>query len=756
MSAVNRAAIIDRRLVQLLENWDGRSERTQDLGAAVSASSRLTGRGLLDLIDSQFQSRHLDFEARELKAKNVGFYTIGSNGHEGNAAVAAALRPDDPAFLHYRSGAFFCQRAKQSPGQTPAFDVILGMVAAREDPIAGGRHKVFGSAPLWIPPQTSTIASHVPKSVGAAIALERMKRLGIRTPVPDDAIVVCSFGDASANHSTALGGINHALHEWFRGRPVPILFVCEDNGIGISVPTPDGWIEDAYGDRNGLAYVFADGLDLVDAYDASVDAVAWCREKRQPTFLHVKCVRLLGHAGSDVETEYHTRAEIEAVEARDPLLESCRIALENGIATAQDLLTMYEQTRANVSAAGREASTRPPLRDAADVMRPLDLAHAPLDAVAREAARSDYGAARERAFGAAGLPERAKKPRHLAVMISLCLRDLMAKHPEMIVFGEDVGKKGGVYHATDGLQEAFGDDRCFDTLLDEQSILGMGIGAGHLGMLPVPEIQYLAYYHNAEDQIRGEAGSLQFFSNGQYSNPMVVRIAGFGYQKGFGGHFHNDNSIAALRDVPGIVIAAPSRGDDAVEMLRTALALAKVDGRVVLFLEPIALYMTKDLHENGDELWSCHFPAPGSAAPFRSARVHGDGRAAELSIVTFANGVHLSLRAARILEKEHGVRARVCDLRWLQPMDVATICSEARACGRVLVVDETRATGGMSEGIFTALVENLGADAPRMARCAALDTYVPLGNAWKYVLPSVEGVIASALALVKQPAGVGG
>src|SRR6185503_10958242 len=134
---------IDRNLVQFLENWSGKSERAADLGAPARPGSHLSRRGLLDLVDSQFQSRHLDFEARNLKARNVGFYTIGSTGHEGNAAIAAALRLDDPAFLHYRSGAFFCQRAKQVPGQTPVFDIILGLVASSEDPIAGGRHKVF-------------------------------------------------------------------------------------------------------------------------------------------------------------------------------------------------------------------------------------------------------------------------------------------------------------------------------------------------------------------------------------------------------------------------------------------------------------------------------------------------------------------------------------------------------------------------------------------------------------------------------------
>ena len=149
----------------------------------------------------------------------------------------------------------------------------------------------------------------------------------------------------------------------------------------------------------------------------------------------------------------------------------------------------------------------------------------------------------------------------------------------------------------------------FDTLLDEQSILGLALGAGVSGLLPIPEIQYLAYFHNAADQIRGEGATLQFFSNRQYRNPMVVRVAGYGYQKGFGGHFHNDNSIAAMRDIPGVVIASPARPDDAAAMLHTCAAAAKAAGVVCVFLEPIALYHTRDLYEDGDDGWLAPYPA---------------------------------------------------------------------------------------------------------------------------------------------------
>ena len=206
--------------------------------------------------------RHLDIEARSLKDRDEGYYTIASSGHEANAAVAAALRPTDPAFLHYRSGGFFVERARQVPGQTPIFDVLLSLTASSADPISGGRHKVFGSVPLGIYPQTSTIASHFPKSVGHAISLERAKHLGLPLPFPDDAIIVCSAGDASLNHSTALGATNAALWASYQNLPVPILFVCEDNGLGISVATPKEWIANRWSTQPGLSYFRADGLDL--------------------------------------------------------------------------------------------------------------------------------------------------------------------------------------------------------------------------------------------------------------------------------------------------------------------------------------------------------------------------------------------------------------------------------------------------------------------------------------------------------------
>src|SRR6266545_782303 len=310
--------MIDAHFIEAVSALTPGSARDHRL--PVREGSSLTGARCLELFDAQLASRHLDLAARWLRGQGKGFYTIASAGHEGNAAVAAALRRTDPALLHYRSGAFYLERAWQVPGQQPLRDVLLGVVAAAEEPIAGGRHKVFGHPDLAVIPQTSTIASHLPRAVGTVFAIERAKRLGVACAWPADAVVVCNFGDASVNHSTATGAINAACHGACQRLPLPLLLVCEDNGLGISVRTPEGWVRSAHGNRPGLRYLTADGCDLAEAYDAALQAVAWVRERRAPAFLHLRMVRFGGHAGSDAEVAYRTPGEIAADADRDPLV----------------------------------------------------------------------------------------------------------------------------------------------------------------------------------------------------------------------------------------------------------------------------------------------------------------------------------------------------------------------------------------------------------------------------------------------------
>ncbi|MCI5074864.1 thiamine pyrophosphate-dependent enzyme [Oricola sp.] len=679
--------------------------------------------------------RALDRKSRAMQAAGQGYYTIGSSGHEGMAAVAAALRPTDMAFLHYRDAAFQIQRAEQVPGQSITWDMLLSFACSSEDPISGGRHKVLGSKALNIPPQTSTIASHLPKAVGAAYSLGLARRHPPEhKALPDDAIIMCSFGDASANHSTAQGAFNTAQWTSYQSVPMPLLFVCEDNGIGISTKTPQGWISANFAHRPGLKYFSSDGLDIYDTYKVASEAAAYVRTRRKPAFLHMRTVRLYGHAGADVPTTYMRREEVEAEEANDPLLHSVRLLSETGALEPTAALAIYEETNSRVERVAEEAVTRPRLKTASEVM-------ASLIPPARACRPTNGPTAEARAETFGGDLKAMGEPQIMSRLINWALTDVMLAHGEIALMGEDVGRKGGVYGVTQKLIARFGSARVIDTLLDEQSILGLGIGLAHNGFLPIPEIQFLAYLHNAEDQLRGEAATLPFFSNGQYTNPMVVRIAGLGYQKGFGGHFHNDNSVAVLRDIPGLILACPSNGADAAMMLRECVRLTREEQRLVVFLEPIALYPMRDLHEAGDGGWLTRYPDPSERIGFGEVGQHGNGE--DLAILTFGNGAYLSRQAQKRLEAD-GIAARVIDIRWLSPLPEDAILEAVSGCRHVLVVDETRRTGGLAEALMTLLTERT--DVPH-ARLSAEDSFIATGPAYAATMPSADGIVAAARAL---------
>ncbi|MCV3270522.1 thiamine pyrophosphate-dependent enzyme [Roseobacter sinensis] len=688
----------------------------------------------LRLYRAQVTSRALDIQSRAMQKAGQGFYTIGSSGHEGMAAVAHALRVDDIAFLHYRDAAFQLARADQAGQPGMMRDMLLSFACSSDDPTSGGRHKVLGSKPLMIPPQTSTIASHLPKALGAAYSLGLARRQAPEhRALPEDGIAMVSFGDASVNHSTAQGTINAAGWTSVQGAALPLLMVCEDNGIGISTKTPPGWIKASLQHRPGLRYFEANALDLFETYAVASEAADYVRRQRKPALLHLRMVRLYGHAGADVATSYLPRAEVEAEEANDPLLHSARLLVQAGAASPDDLARIYDETLTAVAVEAAKVAERPHLTTAQDVMaslvpprRPCAATNGPDPETRAATFGSDMG--------------QMDSPQPMSRIINWALHDLMLTHPETLIMGEDVGRKGGVYGVTQKLQSRFGATRVIDTLLDEQSILGLAIGTAHNGFVPMPEIQFLAYLHNAEDQLRGEAATLPFFSRGQWTNPMVLRIAGLGYQKGFGGHFHNDNSLAVLRDIPGLVIACPSSGAEAAMMLRECHRLARDEQRVCVVVEPIALYPMRDLHDPGDGAWMTRYPAPDQRAALGEVGVHGQG--GDVAIVTYGNGYYLARQGQKLLQQD-GIATRVIDLRWLAPLPEAALLEAIKPCAHVLIVDECRRTGGQAEALM-ALMSEHGRTATRYT---AEDSFIATGPAYAATLPSRDGIVAAVRAL---------
>jgi len=703
--------------------------QTGQLPQAHSPVTTISDSMVSSWYNSQLLSRFADLESRRLQKQGKSFYTIGSAGHESNAAVAAALKITDPAFLHYRSGAFFLQRAHQKPGTQPLYDLMLSFCASAEDPISGGRHKVLGSLELNIPPQTSTIASHLPKAMGTAHAIAMSKRLKLAGTWPNDSVVLCSFGDASANHSTLLGALNSTAWAAYQGIPMPIMFVCEDNGIGISTRSPKGWIAQRVQSFQPIKYFYADGRDSQQVFLTAQAARQYIKKSGKPAILHLQTTRYFGHAGADAEVAYRDKYHIAADFENDVLLFSAAQLVKRGITSAPELANHAQSIKERVARVAEQASLRPRLTTAKAISSSVVAKARSGDAKVRSETSINQALAFDK--------RNMHTPQPLGKMLNWALHEIMQEHPNALIFGEDVAKKGGVYHVTHHLCEQFGPNRVMNTVLDEQTILGLAIGAAQQGFLPIPEIQFLAYMHNAEDQLRGEAATLPFFSNGQYDNPMVIRIAGLAYQKGFGGHFHNDNSFAVFRDIPGVIVMCPSNGRDAALLMHHAVDLAQRERRVVIMLEPIALYMARDLLQAGDNGWLFDYPSAKEAIPkLGQPTVHGSGK--KVAVISYGNGYYLSRQACAELQAEDQVR--IIDLRYLVPLAMDSVMPFIEECEKVLIVDECRQRGSLSEEIITYLQEHQPNLFSQVSRLTAEDCFIPLGKAAYDILPSANQI----------------
>jgi 2-oxoisovalerate dehydrogenase E1 component len=717
--SLERLRDLHRNMLERIERGPGPGQPPWDLDADLGRQ----------LFESMLLARHVDLAALALHRAGHGVYTITSSGHESNVVLGRLTRVTDPTLLHYRSSAFFLERARQRPQLDAVTDLCLSLVAARSDPASGGRHKVFGRKELGIIPQTSTIASHLPRAVGLALGLERGRGLGRDSSWPRDAIAVAGFGDASINHSSWLGAVNAASWAVHQGIRVPLLLVCEDNGLGISVPSPSGWVQARLSSLPRVAYFHSPADSLQAAFRAASDAIAHCRHHRTPAVLHLECVRLLGHWATDSDETYRAREELSRAVELDPLPRLALALVAAGVATSEEVLDWDRAACERVRSAADRACEEPRLTTREEIEQPIvrrPVSHAP---------------------PALALSDAVDATRELTLRagIQAALSEALTRYPHLLLFGEDVARKGGVHGVTQGLAARFGKRRVFDTLLDEQTILGLGLGLATLGQLPVPEIQYLAFLHNALDQLRGEAATLPFLSAGAYDNPMVVRIASFADPRAPGGHFHNDNGVAPLRDIPGLVLAVPARADDALALYRTAFELADVGRRVVVVLEPTALYGQRDLCEAGDRGWLA--APPPEAAALGRARIYGRGPA-DLVLASYGRGVWLSLRTEVILARSYGIRARVVDLRWLAPLPIDDLLAELRDAPRLLVVDECRRTGGVAESIAAALLER--APGVAFARVSAADCFIPIGPAAKAVLPTEEEIVQVARSLCER------
>ena len=424
-------------------------------GSADSAVLQgLSPQAVLDVFDAQLGSRHLDLR-RALAAVSTGkgFYTIGSAGHEANAAVAAALRPDRPGAAALPLGrASTGPRARRCRAATPLRDVLLGLVAAADEPIAGGRHKVFGHHDLAVIPQTSTIASHLPRALGRGVR-DRAGPQARRAdrPGPHDALVGVQLrrrlGSTTRPRSGAIN--TAACTRAYQGLPLPLLFVCEDNGLGHQRPTPPGWVERAYGDRDGPRATSAPTAPTCRRCSPPRRAAVGLRARTDgaPAFLHLRTVRLMGHAGTDVETGVpHARRDRRRLRRATRCSRTARCWSRAGCATADELLDRYE-----AQARPRSCSSALEVAERARAATAREAVIAPRSRAARRRGRAPPTAGRGR--------RRARCPRRGAADAGAGdqprARRRARPHPERARCSARTSpRKGGVYGVTRGLQQA--------------------------------------------------------------------------------------------------------------------------------------------------------------------------------------------------------------------------------------------------------------------------------------------------------------
>lgn len=650
------------------------------------------------LLKCQMTSRLIDFGGQELYRKKLGFYDLNNLGHEGLVGIAFHLKLSDPKLLHYRSGAAFVEwliRAQQDP-----IAEVLGSIVCAKSSFSGGSHKVFGSLEASVIPQTSTIASQMPKAVGLGFAIHKAQQLKVNGRFPDDSVVFCSFGDGSFNHGSAQEAFN--MIEWlkFTEHPMPILMICENNGLSISSENPPGFIESAMSKRHAFHYVKINSLDIIDTFEKSKAAVAIARESRRPVFLDIKTSRLGEHYLSKAQNE-ESHFSLE----KDPVLCSMRTALTYGY-SMHAIIDMLYSIGANVSKTLKQVT---------------------------ENTDHDFSAKNtpfffpEKGTLKVEIDPRSHNPSMtLAQTLNASLKEIMAAHKEVIVFGDDAAnEKGGVWGITKDLGKIYGKERVFNTTISETSILANAQMMGLNGLMPIVEIRHLAFLHNAIDQIRGEASTTKWLSNGNYASPFLLRIPGLGYNVN-GGHFHNDATTAALREIPGVVIACASCTQTAGALLKYCVDVAFEHGNIVIFIEPISLYHKNDV---------CYTLKDRSTS---LTKVGIYGTSDVLTIISYGNGFDISMRAAAAY-KARNIDVQVLDLRWLKPLSMESICEAIKSTPNVLIVDEARKTGSLSEEIFTRIHEE-SKGAHQIFRITGDDAFAPLGKSVFSIFPSQEKI----------------
>jgi 2-oxoisovalerate dehydrogenase E1 component len=665
-------------------------------------------------------SRKMDrLEVEQLTPQGKIKYQFSAGGHElGQALLAQALdHPHDAVTVYYRSRPLLL-----GCGLSAVEALAAGM--AKDNSPSRGRDVgvVFNlprrDGPTVLPASGDVGAQYTPAAGWAQAICYRQRVLGESDW--QGAIAVACGGEASVASNGFWSALNIAATEH-----IPLLFFIEDNDYGISVPaecqTPGGNIAANLASYGSLLTLDGDGTDPTDAWGTISQAVEYTRSGRGPCLLHLRVVRLGGHTFID-DQAYKPAAKRQQEQASDPLARLQAFLCASDDPDGKHWQALEREVEAELEAARIEAEAAPD-PEIAEVGRGLFFEGSP----------PVQGGLR---VEGAHLPatETTAQPNgariNLLDAVRRTLETEMRLNPRLLVFGEDVGVKGGVHGATLDMQNHFGPERVFDTSLSEEGIIGRAVGMALAGLLPAPEIQFRKYADPAHEQI-SDLGTLRWRTANHFAAPVVVRIP-VGFSKKTGDPWHSVSAEAIYAHTLGWRIAYPSNAEDAVGLLRSALR----GDDPTFFFEHRALLDTPDGRRP--------YPGDDFRLPFGRAAHLLDGD--ELTIITWGAMVPRCLEAARAFPG----RVALLDLRTIIPWDRQTVLESVKRTGKVLIVHEDTLTAGFA-GEITAVIASeafTDLDAP-IERLATPDMPIPYNlHAMEAILPGVETMRAKMQALL--------
>jgi len=665
-------------------------------------------------------SRALDDRELSLQKQSRVFFQISGAGHEALLlGLARSLRPGyDWFFPYYRDQSLLLGLG------VPARQLLLQAVGSAEDPASGGRQMPchWGDRERHVVTQSSPTGSQCLPAVGCAEAgryLSRRPHLHASASVAHgDEVTYVSLGEGATSEGEFWESLNTActLH-------LPVLFVVADNGFAISVPSSDqapAPISELVAGFRGLQVWRWDGTDYFDSRRWGAEAVAHIRAGVGPALVHAQVTRPYSHSAADTQAKYRSTAELSDEVTHDPITRLQAELVAGGVLTEAQAEAIRSEAVAAVATAARSAlgATRPDPGTVLDHVWSLP-----------RLVEGDPGSSGPVVtFGEA---------------ITRTLAAEMERDERIRVFGEDVADareqvladvegKGGVFGTTFGLQRRFGLARCYNAPLAEANIVGRGVGQAIRGLRPAPEIQFFDYVWPAMQQIKSEAATIRWRSNGAYSCPMVLRIPIGGYLTG-GSIWHSQCGESIFTHVPGLIVAFPSRARDVAGLLRTAFRHAEDP---VLFLEHKHLLRQPYTRDP--------FPDDDHVVPFGRLAVRRAG--SDLTIVTWGATVEMSVAAADRLAAAGTGDVEVLDLRTLAPWDQDGVGASVARTGKLLVVHEDVLTCGFGAEVAAWVGEHCWdeLDAP-VTRVAAQDCHVPYEPTLETaVLPQISDIQAAA------------